>query len=62
MQGVDREGAVGCTVEIVQRRPKIAPREVLKVWVSEWAKEGALIEWEKLLPPKAFGCCRGGGW
>jgi putative transposase len=41
-------------VEIVQRPPKIAPREVLKVWASEWAKEGVQIEWEKLLPPKGF--------
>jgi putative transposase len=33
---------------------KIAPQEVLKVWDSEWAKEGVEIEWEKLLPPKGF--------
>ena len=31
-----------------------APREVLKVWASEWAKEGGQIEREKLLPPKGF--------
>jgi putative transposase len=48
------EKALGWTVEIVQRPPKIAPREVLKVWASEWAKEGVQIEWEKLLPPKGF--------
>lgn len=38
----------------MQRPPKIAPQEVLKVWASEWAKEGVQIEWEKLLPPKGF--------
>ncbi len=48
------EKALGWTVEIVQRPPKIAPQEVLKVWAGEWAKEGVEIEWEKLLPPKGF--------
>ena len=48
------EKVLGWTVEIVQRPPKIAPQEVLKVWASEWAKEGVQIEWEKLLPPKGF--------
>ena len=38
------EKALGWTVEIVQRPPKIAPREVLKAWASEWAKEGVEIE------------------
>ena len=42
---------LGWTVEIVQRPLKIALREVLKVWASEWAKEGVEIESEKLLPP-----------
>jgi transposase len=41
-------------VEIMQRPPKLAPREVMKVWASGWAKEEVQIEWEKLLPPKGF--------
>jgi putative transposase len=48
------EKALGWTVEIVQRSPKIAPQEVLKAWAREWAKEEVLIDWEKLLPPKGF--------
>ena len=48
------EKALGWTVEVVQRSPKIVPQEVLKVWAREWAKEEVLIDWEKLLPPKGF--------
>jgi putative transposase len=48
------EKALGWTVEIVQRPPKLVPREVLKVWANGWAKEGVQIEWEKLLPWKGF--------
>jgi putative transposase len=48
------EKTLGWTVEIVQRPLKIGPREVLKVWAREAAKEGVEIEWEKLLPPKGF--------
>src|SRR5215208_4710555 len=24
--------------------------------------QGVAVDWEKLLPPKVFWCCRGGGW
>ena len=25
---------------------------MMKAWAREWAKEGTVIDWEKLLPPK----------
>jgi putative transposase len=48
------ENVLGWTVEIVQHPPKIAPAEVMRAWVREWAKEGVVIDWEKLLPPRGF--------
>jgi len=42
--------ALGWTAEIVRRPPKVAPQEVMKVWIREWAKEGVTIDWQKLLP------------
>ncbi len=32
--------------------PKLAPDEVMRVWVRGWAKEGVAIEWKKLMSPK----------
>ncbi len=48
------ENVLGWTVEIVQHPPKIAPAEVMRVWVREWAREGVVIDWEKPLPPRGF--------
>lgn len=48
------EKALGWTVELVERPPKPAPKEVLMAWAREWAKEGVRINWEKLLPPRGF--------
>src|SRR3954453_11135275 len=46
--------ALGWSVEVVERPRKPAPKEVLKLWAREWAKEGVKVDWEKLLPPKGF--------
>ena len=46
------EKALGWTAQIVRYPPKLAPDEVMRVWVRGWAKEGVAIEWKKLLPPK----------
>ncbi len=43
---------LGWTAEIVRHPPKMAPEEVMRVWVREWAKEGIPIDLEKLLPEK----------
>jgi hypothetical protein len=56
------EMALGWRAELVERPRKPAPEDVLMAWAREWAKEGVKVDWEKLLPPKVFGCCRGGGW
>ncbi len=39
---------LGWTVQIVRHPPKIAPEEVMKRWLREWAKEGAAINPEEL--------------
>jgi hypothetical protein len=53
---------LGWSVQLVERPRKPAPKEVLMAWAQEWNKEGVAVDWQKLLPPKAFRCCRGGGW
>ena len=49
------ERVLGWTAEIVRHPPKMAPQEVMKRWVKEWAKEGAPIHPEKLSKPRRFG-------
>ena len=38
---------LGWTAQIVRHPPKIAPDEVMKRWVREWAKEGVAIDPEE---------------
>ena len=46
------EKALGWTAEIVRHPPKLAPDDVMKRWVKEWANEGVAIDLKKLLPLK----------
>ncbi len=46
------EKALGWTTQIVRHPPKLAPDDVMKRWVREWANEGVAIDLNKLLPPK----------
>ena len=47
---------LGWTAQIVRHPPKLAPEEVMKRWVREWAKEGVAIDPEKLsLVRRRFG-------
>src|SRR5687768_4601626 len=46
--------ALGWSVELVERPRKPAPEEVLMRWAEELAKEGKIVDWHKLLPPRAF--------
>jgi putative transposase len=46
------EKALGWTAQIVRHPPKLAPEELMRIWVREWAKEGVAIDWKKLLAPK----------
>jgi putative transposase len=47
--------ALGWTAEIVQHPPKLAPEDVMRRWVREWAKDGVTIDPETLLWPRRFG-------
>jgi putative transposase len=49
------EKVLGWTTEIVRHPPKLAPKEVMRRWVREWAKEGVPIDPAKLLGPRRFG-------
>ena len=48
------EKALGWSVELVERRRKPAPEEILKLWSQEWSKEGVAVNRKELLPPKGF--------
>jgi transposase len=41
-------------VDLVERPRKPAPKEVLMRWAREWAKEGVVVDWQKLMPPQGF--------
>jgi putative transposase len=41
-------------VELVERPRKPAPEDVLMRWAEQLAKEGKMVDWQKLLPPRAF--------
>jgi putative transposase len=52
-KGADWVGkALGWTAQIVRHPPKLAPEEMMRIWVREWAKEGVAIDLRKLLPAK----------
>jgi putative transposase len=42
------ERVLGWTAQIVRHPPKMAPEQVMRRWVREWAKEGVAIDPEKL--------------
>ena len=41
-------------VEVVRKRPKPVPEEVAKRWAREWAKEGKMVDWQGLTPPRGY--------
>jgi transposase len=45
---------LGWSVDVVERPKKPAPEEVLMAWAREWAKEGVVVDWQKLMPPQGF--------
>jgi len=50
------ERVLGWTAQIVRHPPKLAPEEVMRRWLSEWAKVGVAIDPEKLsLMQRRFG-------
>ena len=48
------EKALGLSVEVVQRTPKLIPEKTARIWAEEWSKEGQQIDWQKLLPRRGF--------
>jgi putative transposase len=48
------EEVLGLSVEIVRRPPKPIPEVVARSWAEEWAKEGQMVDWQKLMPPRGF--------
>jgi putative transposase len=46
---------LGWTARIVRHPPKLAPEEVMRRWMREWAKEGVAIDAEELSGPRRFG-------
>jgi putative transposase len=48
------EKVLGWTVEVVQHPPKMTPPKTARAWAEAWSKEGVVIDWERLLPPKGF--------
>jgi putative transposase len=46
------ERVLGRTTEIVRHPPKMAPEEVMRVWVREFNKEGLAMDVEKFMPKK----------
>jgi hypothetical protein len=53
---------LGVSVEVVRKPKKPLPEEVAEVWAREWAKEGKEVNWQRLMPLGASGCCLEGGW
>ena len=41
-------------MELVERARRSDPEEVLMSWAEELAKEGKVVDWQKLLPVRAF--------
>ena len=41
-------------MELVEHPRKAAPEEVLMRWAGKLAKEGKIVDWQKLLPPGGF--------
>ncbi len=48
------EKALGLSVEVVQRTPKLIPEKTARIWAEEWSKEGWQIDWQKLLLRRGF--------
>lgn len=44
----------GWSVDLVERPKKPAPKEGLMAWAEQWLKEGTVVDWERLMPPKGF--------
>ena len=51
------EKVLSWSAEIVRHPRKLVPEEVMRIWANEWAKEGVVVDWKRLLPeegPRPF--------
>ena len=48
------EEVLGLSVEIVRKPRKPVPEKVAMIWAEEWAKEGQMVDWQKLMPQRGF--------
>jgi putative transposase len=48
------EEVLGLSVEVVRKPAKPTPENVAKMWAEEWAKEGRKVDWQRLMPQRAF--------
>jgi putative transposase len=48
------EEVLGLSVEVVRKPPKPVPEMVAQIWAEEWDKEGKVIDWQRLMPPRGF--------
>jgi putative transposase len=44
----------GLSVEVVRKPKKPLPEKVAKAWAEEWAKEGKVVDWQRLMAPRGF--------
>ena len=45
---------LGWSVDLVERPKKPAPEAVLMSWAAEWAKEGVVVDRQRLMPPEGY--------
>ena len=45
---------LGLSVEVVRRTPKPTPEKIARIWAEEWAKEGQMLDWQRLIPRRGF--------
>ena len=53
-QRLGTEKVMGWSVELVERPRKPAPEGVLMSWAEQLAKEGKIVDWQELLPPRGL--------
>src|SRR5215208_2950027 len=53
-QGLGTEKTLGWSVDLVERLRSPAPKEVPMALPEQCRKEGVMVDWEKLLPPRGF--------
>jgi putative transposase len=45
---------LGLSVEVVRKPPRPVPEKVAQMWAEEWAKEGKVVNWQRLMPPRGY--------